>query len=82
MSGQTQVIKPLTTQTFAIEQEKDEYCRKTRKKYENYMRRNENEKNDINESENDSDTDDGNKIIEFDNGLRGTADGKIFVPEL
>ena len=82
LSGQTQVIKALTTQTFAIEQEKDEYCRKTRKKYENYKRRNENESDDIGESENDSDTDDGDEIIEFDNGLLGTADGKIFVPEL
>ena len=56
LSGQTQVIKALTTQAFAIEQEKDEYCRKTRKKYESYMRRNENISNDINESKNDSDT--------------------------
>ncbi len=33
LSGQTQVIKALTTQTFQIKQEKHEYCRKTRKKY-------------------------------------------------
>jgi hypothetical protein len=68
LSGQTQVIKAMTTITFAIEQEKDEYCRKTRKKYENNMRKNENESSDINESKHDSDTDDGDKIIEFDNG--------------
>jgi hypothetical protein len=30
LSGPKQVIKALTTQTFEIEQEKDEYCRKTR----------------------------------------------------
>ncbi len=81
LSGQTQVIKALTTQTFAIEQEKDKYCRKTRKKYENYMRRNENESDDSSERENESDADDGDKIVEFDNGLLGTANGKIFVPE-
>jgi hypothetical protein len=82
LSGTTKVIKALTTQTFAIEQEKDEYCRKTRKKYENYMRRNETESNDINENENNSDTNDSDEIIEFDNGLLGTSDGKIFVPEV
>jgi hypothetical protein len=32
-------------------------------------------------AKNDSDADNGDKIIEFDNGLLGTADGKIFVPE-
>jgi hypothetical protein len=48
LSGQTQVIKALTTQTFQIKQEKPEYCRKTRKKYEYYMRRNQSEGNDTN----------------------------------
>ena len=81
MSGQTQVIKALTTQTFAIEQEKDELCKKVRRKYEKYILWSESEDRNSYESENDNDTEDGDQIKEFENGLLGTADGKIFVPE-
>ncbi len=81
MSGQTQVIKALTTQTFAVEQEKNEFCKKARRKYENYVRRSKRVNRNSYESENENDTEEGDQIKEFDNGLLGTADGKIFVPE-
>ena len=77
MSGQTQVIKALTTQTFAIEQGKYEFCKKVRDKYEQCIT---SEQENENESD-DYDTDEGDRIKEFENGLLGTADGKIFVPE-
>ena len=77
LSGQTQVIKALTTQTFAIEQKNDEFCKKVRTKYEKYITGNQENENDSD----DCDTDEGDIIKEFENGLLGTADGKIFVPE-
>ena len=81
MSGQTQLIKALTTQTFAIEQDKDEFCKKARKKYEKYIRRSVSEDRDHYESDNESDSEEGDQIKKFENGLLGTADGRIFVPE-
>ena len=81
MSGQTQVIKALTTQTFAVEQGKDEFCMKARRKYENYIRRSESEDRNSYECGNENDTEEGDQIKEFENGLLGTADGKIFVPD-
>jgi hypothetical protein len=77
MSGQTQVIKALTTQAFAIEQKNDEFCKKVRNKYEKCMTSDQENENDSD----DCDTDEGDIIKEFENGLLGTADGKIFVPE-
>jgi hypothetical protein len=81
MSGQTQVIKALTTQTFTVEQEKDEFCKKARRKYVKYVSRSERVNGNSYESENESDTEESDQIKEFENGLLGTADGKIFVPE-
>ena len=77
MSGQTQVIKALTTQAFAIEQKNDEFCKKMRNRYEKYITSDQENGSDSD----DGDTDEGDIIKEFENGLLGTADGKIFVPE-
>jgi thioredoxin-related protein len=39
MSGQTQSIKALTTEMFLQEQEKDEFCKKAKKKFINEKER-------------------------------------------
>jgi hypothetical protein len=98
MSGQTQSIKALTTEMFLQEQEKDEFCKKAKKKFINEKERRtklmeqylaaeadgkENDKT-LRENENkeyEDDLDEDEQIKESNNGLIGTADGKILVPE-
>jgi hypothetical protein len=60
MSGQTQVIKALTTQAFAIEQKNNEFCKKVRNKYEKCMTSDQ-------ENENDSDDCAPTRVIELKN---------------
>jgi hypothetical protein len=95
-SDQTQSIKALTTEMFLQEQEKDEFCKKAKKKcikeqhrrtkfMEEYLaaetdgREHDKEHRENNENENDLDEEE--QLKEFNNGLIGTADGKILVPE-
>ena len=93
-SGQTHTIKALTTATFVKEQQGDEYCRNARKRYQEEMEQREeiakriqiqvaeelNQDGNDNKSET-SETDEADRLKEFENGLIGTADGRIFVPE-
>jgi hypothetical protein len=97
-SGQTHSIKALTTETFALEQGKDKFCLEMKRRYlrdqqrqkelmeeylvENEPRQNARKRRISEEEDSDSDVDEDEQIKELNNGLLGTADGRILVPQV